>query len=87
MIRGVAGLADAALKYQFRFGKRRGAVLLMSHAVTTRLEPKEGENMNRLMDNLITFSKLKGKIIVTETVSCKGYFMYLSNKGEFICTS
>ena len=87
MIRGVAGLADAALKYQFRFGKRRGAVLLMSHAVTTRLEPVEGENTDRLMDDLITFKKLKGKVLVTETISCKGYFMYLSNKGEFIYSS
>ena len=75
---GVAGLANASIKGQWKFGSRRGALLVMSRPLSSYVPPKV------LLKHLVDIPTFKNKVLVTEVVSCPAYSLYLSNAGEWL---
>jgi len=73
---GVAGLANASIKGQWKFGSRRGALLAMSRPVSSYVPPKV------LLKHLVDIPILKNKELVTEVVSCPAYSLYLSTANN-----
>ncbi|KAF9461885.1 hypothetical protein BDZ94DRAFT_1298991 [Collybia nuda] len=71
-----AGLAEASIRGQWQFGKRRGALLIMSQPRSQHIPS------NTFLKDLIGISKLKDKALVTEVVSCPAYSLYLSGANE-----
>jgi len=73
---GIDGFASASIKGQWKFGPKRGAVLLVSRPRSTHVPPKV------LLKHLIDFPVFKNKVLVTEVISCPAYSLYLSNPDE-----
>lgn len=73
---GVVGLANASIKGQWKFGSRRGALLIMSQPRSSYIPPKV------LLKHLIDFPEFKNKVLVTEVVSCPAYSLYLSTANN-----
>ncbi|KAJ7202595.1 hypothetical protein GGX14DRAFT_370161 [Mycena pura] len=74
----IPGVLDASIKgrWQFRSGKT-GALLVVSQPRSTRLPAA-----NALIADLRDVPALRDKYIVTETVACHAYSMYLSSKSQ-----
>ncbi|KAJ6532885.1 hypothetical protein DFH09DRAFT_1043901 [Mycena vulgaris] len=74
--RDVPGLAEASIKGQWKFKTgKTGALLVMA-------KPRSALIANGLLKHLVDIPALKNKYLVTETVSCHAYSMYLSSKSE-----
>ncbi|KAJ7186404.1 hypothetical protein C8R46DRAFT_274783 [Mycena filopes] len=74
----IAGIAEASIKGQWKFKTdRTGALLAMSHPRSSRLGAENG-----LLKRLVALPELKDKYLVTETVSCHAYGLYLSSGSE-----
>ncbi|KAJ7479504.1 hypothetical protein FB451DRAFT_161592 [Mycena latifolia] len=73
----VAGIADASLKghWTFKSGKT-GALLVMASPRSVLL------SAGPLLKHLIDVPALRDKYLVTETVACHAYSMYLSSKSD-----
>ena len=74
---GNAAVAETVFKAQFKFGRSRGAVLLMMKPITFKLEG---------VDNLLKpgyYDHLRDKYFITEIVMCTSYAMYLSSTSLF----
>jgi len=71
----IAGLADASIKCEVKFGSKRGALLVLAKPKTSYI-PKA---------QLLKFASapvLKDKCVVTEIVECPAYSLYLSTARE-----
>ena len=75
---GVAGLANASFKGQWKFGSRCGALLIMLQPRSSYIPPKV------LLKHLVDIPKFKNKVLVTEVASCPAYCLYLSTAGEWL---
>jgi len=73
---GVVGLANASIKGQWKFGSRRGALLIMSRPLSSYVPPKV------LLKHLVDIPTFKNKVLVTEVVSCPAYSLYLSTANN-----
>jgi len=73
---GVAGLANASIKGQWKFGDRRGALLIMAQPLSSYVPPKV------LLKHLVDIPAFKNKVLVTEVVSCPAYSLYLSTANS-----
>ncbi|KAJ7719437.1 hypothetical protein DFH07DRAFT_314285 [Mycena maculata] len=73
----VSGVAEASIKgeWKFRSGKT-GALLVMAKPRSSLMA------VNAVLTNLVDLPALKDKYLVTETITCHAYSMYLSNKSE-----
>jgi len=71
----IAGVVDASLKAQWKFGKKRAALLTMHNPVSITIPDAFFE-----ASRSIPF--LKNKDLVVEVHQCSAYVMYLSNKSE-----
>jgi hypothetical protein len=73
---GVVGLANASIKGQWKFGNRRGALLVMSQPLSSYLPPQV------LLKHLVDIPIFKDKVLVTEVISCPAYSLYLSTASN-----
>jgi len=73
---GVVGLANASIKGQWKFGSRRGALLIMSRPLSSYVPPKV------LLKHLVDIPIFKNKVLVTEVVTCPAYSLYLSTANN-----
>ncbi|KAJ6604910.1 hypothetical protein B0H10DRAFT_2077692 [Mycena sp. CBHHK59/15] len=73
----IPGIAEASIKGQWKFKTgKTGALLVMA-------EPRSSFiHASVLLQKLVDIPALKDKYIVTETVACHAYSMYLSSKSE-----
>ncbi|KAI0308605.1 hypothetical protein OF83DRAFT_1160537 [Amylostereum chailletii] len=74
----IAGLADAAVKAEFGFDSKRGALLVMHKPRTTRVPP---EFLRAVTASSAATAALQGKALVTEAFACPAFVLYLSNKA------
>ncbi|KAJ7113159.1 hypothetical protein C8R44DRAFT_797262 [Mycena epipterygia] len=73
----IAGLAEASIKGQWKFRSgKTGALLVMVRPQSNVV------SANALLAKLLEVPALKDKYLVTETVACDAYSMYLSSKSE-----
>jgi hypothetical protein len=72
----VPGVAEASVKGQWDFGRKRGAVLVMAHPSSSRIPAQS------LLKHLVNLPDLKDKFLVTQTFHCHAYSLYLSGEGE-----
>jgi len=70
----VPGLAEASIKGEWQFGKKRGALLIMDRPRISHIPP------NELLKQLVDVHTLEDKVLVTEVVSWPAYSLYLSSK-------
>jgi len=77
-ISGIDGLAiaTASIKGQWKFGSKRGALLLMDQPRSSYVPPKV------LLKHLADIPTFKNKVLVTEVVSCPAYTLYLSTANS-----
>jgi len=73
---GVAGLANASIKGQWKFSSRRGALLIMARPLSSYIPPKV------LLKHLVDIPIFKDKVLVTEVISCPAYSLYLSSANS-----
>lgn len=73
---GIPEVAEASIKGKWQFGSKRGALLLMDRPRLCSLPD------NVLLKYLIDVPALKEKVVVTETVDCPAYSLYLSNGNK-----
>lgn len=77
MYRSITGVVENSLSGQWRFGRSdRGALLAIAQPRTTHLTWDGPPNV------LYDIPLLKGQSLVTHTVTCPAYALYLSNKGD-----
>ena len=76
--RNIFGAAEPTFGGQWKFGRTRGAVLVLHRLQITSLP---GE----LLAELKEAGWGKGKQLVTQSYACPGYALYLSNKSKYIC--
>lgn len=74
MLSDVPGIAKAFITAQFEFSRGHQAILIMHKQTTSRLE-----GIDRLLDSG-RYEHLRGMRLVTKTVTCPVYAMYLSGK-------
>ena len=74
----IAGLANASIKGQWKFGAKRGALLIMSGVVSSYIPPRV------LLRHLVDMPIFKNKVLVTEVFSCPAYSLYLSTASEWL---
>ena len=72
----IPGIAEASAKGQWKFAKKRGALLVMHQPRNDYIPPKV------LLKKLIKVPDLKNKYLVTETFTCPAYSLYLSSGGK-----
>jgi len=73
---GIVGLANASIRGQWRFGTRRGALLIMDRPLSSYLPPQ------KLLKHLVGIPIFKHKVLVTEVISCPAYTLYLSTANS-----
>ncbi|KAJ7631809.1 hypothetical protein B0H17DRAFT_1164188 [Mycena rosella] len=73
----VSGLVEASIKGQWKFRSGKTGVLLLMAQPRSALLP-----VTAFLKHLVDLPVLKDKCLVTETVSCHAYSMYLSTKSE-----
>ncbi|KAJ7759647.1 hypothetical protein B0H16DRAFT_1534018 [Mycena metata] len=74
----IPGIAEASIKGQWKFKTgKRGALLVMAKPRSCKFSSE-----NVLLKRLVDRPELKDKYLVTETVSCHAYSLYLSNKSD-----
>jgi hypothetical protein len=69
-----ADLAELCLKWEFTFGKKHGIVLIMIKPVLKKFD--RNGNLRPLLE--LMDKELRGKILVTETVTCDAYALIVS---------
>ena len=74
----VVGLANASIKGHWKFGSRRGALLIMSQPLSSYLPPEV------LLKHLVDIPTFKNKVLVTQVVSCPAYSLYLSTASKWL---
>jgi len=72
------GIAEASIKGQWKFGTKRGALLIIARPRSTYVPPKV------LLKLLVDVPALQDKLLVTEVVSCPAYSLYLSSANNDI---
>lgn len=72
----LAGMVDVALAGTWKFGEKRGAVLLMHLPQLWKIP-----NM-KLLDKLIDVPEVKGKYIVSDAYTCPASSLYISGKSH-----
>ncbi|KAJ7659221.1 hypothetical protein DFH06DRAFT_1195307 [Mycena polygramma] len=74
------GIAEASIKgeWKFKTGKT-GALLVMARPRSTSIV---SNSANALLKKLVDVPLLKTKYLVTETMACHAYSLYLSTKSE-----
>ncbi|KAJ7025922.1 hypothetical protein C8F04DRAFT_1126770 [Mycena alexandri] len=74
----IPGIAEASIKGQWKFKTgKRGALLAMAQPRSSKFSSE-----NVLLKRLVDRPELKDKYLVTETVSCHAYSLYLSSKSD-----
>lgn len=72
----ITGLAEASIKGQWEFGKKRGALLIMARPRSRRIPP------HVVLKQLVKIPSLEDKVLVTEVLSCPAYSLYLSGASK-----
>ncbi|KAF7349156.1 hypothetical protein MVEN_01437900 [Mycena venus] len=73
----IPGIAEASIKGQWKFNKNKtGALLVMAQPRITFLDEAT------LFEKLVGVKELDDKCLVTATVTCHAYAMYLSSQSE-----
>jgi len=70
----VPGLAEASIRGQWAFNRKRGALLIMDQPQSSYVPP------NVFLKQLVNIPALKDKFLVTEVFSCPAYCLYLSSQ-------
>jgi len=71
---GLTGVAEASVKGQWDFGRKRGALLVMANPNSYRIPGQV------LLKHLVKLPHLKDKALVTQTFHCHAYSLYLSGE-------
>jgi len=72
----IPGIAEASIKGQWKFKTgKTGALLIMA-------QPRSSLISGNVLKQLVDLPALKDKYLVTETVACPAYSLYLSSKSD-----
>lgn len=74
----MAGLADVALRAEWKFGRKRAAVLVMYRPRLDYIP------FARFRDRLVDTDRLHNKDVVTDVYSCPAFGLCLSGKSEWM---